>query len=112
MRDDHYEGKDLADPGIRALFTRESVLSSDWYRQRLMTKQQVDVRLWKRHVGYLERFLRNPSYALEAERLGVAARLEHALTECGRMQEPAYLESLVGMTGAEPSVPVPTGPPV
>jgi hypothetical protein len=112
MRDDHYEGKDHADPAIRAMFTRESVLASDWYRQRLTTKQQVDIRLWKRHVGYLERFLRNPSYASEAQRLGVEARLDHALAECSRMQEPAYLESLVGMTGAEPSVPVPTGLPV
>ena len=105
MRDDHYEGQTLDDPGIRALFTRDSVLASDWYRARLAAKQRIDARLWERHVDYLENFLRNPSYAGVAERLGLAERLEHARARLAAVQDPGYVESLVGMTGAEPAVP-------
>jgi len=107
MRDDHYEGKTLDDPSIRALFTRESVLASDWYAARLEAKQAVDERLWRRHVGYLERFLRNPSYAAEADRLGIAAKLEHAHEQLSRVREDGYRQSLTGLTGAEPAVPRP-----
>jgi hypothetical protein len=104
MRDDHSEGKTLADPEIRAMFTRESVLGSDWYRARLETKQKVDERLWARHADYLEKFLHNPSYAGEAERLDIAGRLEHARAELARVRDASYVASLVGMTGAEPAV--------
>jgi len=105
MRDDHYEGKTLDDPEIRAFFTRESVLSSDWYRARLVSKQRVDTRLWERHVAYLENFLRNTSYAVVSERMGIAQRLDDARGKLAGVNSAGYVESLVGMTGAEPSVP-------
>ena len=105
MRDDHYEGKTLDDPEIRTLFTRESVLASDWYRARLAAKQRVDERLWQGHVDYLEKFLRNPSYAGVAERLDLATRLEHARARLAEVQALGYVDSLVGMTGAEAAIP-------
>jgi hypothetical protein len=108
MRNDHYEGKTLADPELRALFSREAVLGSDWYRARLEAKQRVDERLWSRHVRHLERFLRNANYATEAERLGISSRLDHALEELRRVQAEDYVPSLVGTTGAEPAVREPT----
>jgi hypothetical protein len=105
MRDDHYEGKTLDDPEIRALFSREAILASDWYRARLQTKQRIDERLWARHADYLGKFLGNPNYTLEAERLGIAMRLERAKAELARVREASYVDSLAGMTGAEPAVP-------
>jgi hypothetical protein len=105
MRDDHYEGKTLADPEIRALFTRDSVLASDWYRARLVAKQRVDARLWERHVAYLENFLRNTSYAAVAERMGIVQRLNDARAKLAEVNLAGYVERLVGMTGAEPAVP-------
>src|ERR1019366_8056853 len=36
-----YEGKRADDPRIRTLFTRESLLASDWYRERLWTQQAL-----------------------------------------------------------------------
>jgi hypothetical protein len=70
----------------------------------------VDERLWKRHVAYLERFLRNPTYASEADRLGIAAKLEQARGQLTGVREPGYLESLRGLIGAEPAVPAPVEP--
>ena len=107
MRDDHWEGKTLDDPEVRAMFTRESVLASDWYRARLEAKQRVDIRLWDRHASYLERFLKNPSYSAEAERLGLPRRLEDAARKLREVRDPSYLEFLRGSTGAEPAVPDP-----
>ena len=109
MRDGHYEGNGLDDPEIRAMFRRESVLASDWYHARLVAKQGVDARLWERHVQYLERFLRNPSYAGVAERIGIAKRLEGAQAKLAEVHAPDYAGRLIGMTGADPAVPEPAG---
>lgn len=110
MRDDHYEGKTLDAPEIRALFTRESVLTSDWYRARLEAKRDVDERLWRRHAAYLGHFLRNPNYADEARRLGIEEKLDAARKNLSHVCSADYLASLVGTTGAEPAIPAPVGP--
>jgi hypothetical protein len=52
-----YEGKDIDHPDIRALFTRENLLASDWYKERLDIKQRRDIALAQRQVAYLEAFL-------------------------------------------------------
>jgi hypothetical protein len=78
MRDDHFEGKDLNHPEIRALFTREALLSGEWYAGQLAAKRAKDKALWERHVAYLEGFLTKENYAHEAARLGLRARLEQA----------------------------------
>jgi hypothetical protein len=98
----HYQGRDAHDPGIRALFTRESLLASDWYQERLAIKQERDVALWERHVRSLTEFLARAGHREEAERLGIAERLEHAHAELERVGVPEYLKSLVGTIGADP----------
>jgi hypothetical protein len=74
----HYEGKDLHSPEIRNLFTRDSLLSSEWYQKHLQARHQTAEQLWQRHVHYLENFLAKPAYAGEATRLNIAGRLEYA----------------------------------
>ncbi|HYP17943.1 MAG TPA: hypothetical protein VEQ65_12095, partial [Opitutus sp.] len=58
MRDGKWEGKGADDPAFRALFTREAMLSSDWYAARLEAQRVVDAHLWEKHARYLEKFLR------------------------------------------------------
>ena len=98
----NYEGKDANHPDIRALFTREALLASDWYKERLAIKQQRDVALWERHAGSLTEFLASSGHQDEAERLGIAGRLEHARAELERVSAPEYRRSLVGTIGADP----------
>lgn len=98
----HYDGKDARHPEIRALFTREALLASDWYRERLAIKQKRDVALWERHVGSLTEFLARAGHRDEAARLGIAKRLEHARAELERVSGADYLTSLVGTIGADP----------
>ena len=75
---DHFEGRGLEHSEIRALFTRENMLSSDWYAERLASKQNVDISLWDRHVRTLKTFLAKDNYAEEAARLGISDRLTRA----------------------------------
>ncbi len=97
-----YEGKDAHHPGIRAMFTREYLLGSDWYRERLEVKQQRDIALWQRHVASLQRFIEDEGYVDEAERLGIADRLGAAKDKLRHVKDPDYLDELVGTLGADP----------
>ena len=97
-----HEGKDANHPDIRALFTREALLASDWYQERLVIKQQREVALWERHARSLTEFLARAGHQDEAERLGIGKRLEHARAELERVSAPEYRRSLVGTIGADP----------
>lgn len=78
MQTGYYQGKALHNPAIRALFTRESLLGSEWFTQRQTTLRERDQQLWQRHVHSLETFLQKANYADEAARLNVPAKLEMA----------------------------------
>ena len=82
-----YEGLGAEAPQIRGLFTREALLASEWYRERLRVKQDRDVALWTRHLSALE----SAGLALEEARLQLA-----------RVSAPAYLRELEGTIGADP----------
>ena len=102
MLHDQWQGKELENPDFRELFTRQSLLTSDWYAARLAAKQKVDRKLWRRHIDYLERFLKLTSHTDEANRLGIADRLAQARKTLEQVDSPKYLESLQGTLGAEP----------
>jgi hypothetical protein len=102
MLHDKWEGKTLESPEFRKLFTRESLLASDWYAARLAAKQKVDRHLWQRHVEYLDRFLKRTSHAEEASRLFIADRLKNARKNLEEIESPSYLKKLHGTTGVEP----------
>jgi hypothetical protein len=104
MRDGTWEGRGADDPVFRALFTRESLLTSDWYRARLEAQRTIDAHLWESQVHYLEKFLARPNYADVATRLDIRGRLTHAAAAARAAYAPAYLEKLTGTLGAEPAV--------
>ncbi len=86
-----YQGKGVDDPEVRGLFTREAMLASDWYRERLRVKQERDIALWKRHVA-----------ALEAAAIDVKSQLSEARKQLARVSAAEYLKELVGTIGADP----------
>ena len=87
---------------MRALFTRDALLASEWYHERLAVKQQRDLALWERHARSLTEFLARAGHRDEAERLGIAGRLDHARAELERVSAREYLATLVGTIGADP----------
>jgi len=98
-----FEGKDAAHPDIRAMFTLDYLLGSAWYRERLKAKQRKDIALWKRHMDYLDDYTRNDATADDETHLDLPARRAHTAAELAHVSSPAYLESLVGTLGADPS---------
>ncbi len=102
MLQDEFEGKGLDHPEIRALFTRESMLASDWYAERLKAKQAVDIHLWNRHVRSLKAFAAKANYAEEAARLGVSDRLAYAQKTLEMVRSSDYLGRLHGTIGVQP----------
>ncbi|HNQ73921.1 MAG TPA: hypothetical protein PKN95_10000 [Verrucomicrobiota bacterium] len=102
MRDGQWEGLELHHPQVRQLFTREQLLSSDWYAARLQAKQHVDRQLLRRHQGYLSQFLQRPGYADEAQRLGLRDRLAQVQAQLLAVEAPDYWQKLTGTLGAEP----------
>jgi hypothetical protein len=106
-----HEGRDEKHPEIRALFTRENILASDWYAARLAAKQQHDLRLWHGHATYLQNFLLKKNYEEEAGRLGLAAKLESAWETYHKVKSPDYLAGLRGTIGLQPLPPAAPAPP-
>ena len=104
MRDDEYEGKSIDDPAIRGMFTREALLSSDWYQQRLVSQQTLDIRRWQRNADTLTKFLAKPIHLSPSLRARIEANLVGAKKMREHVATPEYLESLHGFIGADPSV--------
>ncbi len=102
MLEDKFEGKGLDHPEIRSLFTRESMLASGWYADRLKARQTVDIRLLDRHVRNLKAFAAKANYAEEAERLGVSERLTRAQQALEVVRSADYPKQLRGTIGVQP----------
>ncbi|MDH3527057.1 MAG: hypothetical protein OEM43_06095 [Gammaproteobacteria bacterium] len=102
MASGEYQEMDAHHPDIRAMFTRDYLLNSDWYHERLKVRQLRDIELWKRHISNLQTFIDDPNFADEAERLGISQRLDLANEKLSQIQEDVYLNGLVGTLGADP----------
>jgi hypothetical protein len=96
-----YEGMRVSDPALRRLFTRESLMASEWYKDRLRAKQAVDIALWTRHRNAVETFLTSGANRCAIDLKG---RLAEAYEQLARVSSDGYLVELAGTIGADPSV--------
>ena len=97
MRDGNYEGKDIESPEIRDLFKRENIINSDWYAERLMTRQQIEVNTLQNVLKGLEESdsKRDPSDQAKAESVRAALKAVKSIS---------HLKSLAGTLGADPYI--------
>jgi hypothetical protein len=102
MANGDYQGKDAHHPEIRAMFTREYLLASAWYQERLLIKQQRDIALWQRNVDNLQAFISHERNKGATLSLGLEQRYQAAQAKLQTVQSPAYLQALVGSLGADP----------
>ena len=102
MAHGHYKGADANSPEVREMFTRQSLLESDWYRERLETKQLRDVGLWQEAKRRIEAYLADPLHIDVVDQLRLKERLEYAKQQLSRVSEMAYVDDLVGSIGADP----------
>jgi hypothetical protein len=102
MANGSFEDKDAQHPEVRGLFTREALLESTWYHERLLARQRGDQRLWRRHVTTLDAWLSdNADIPLSVT---MRQRRQNAAAELERVSSPAYRESLHGTLGTDPSL--------
>ncbi len=106
MIDGHFEGKNRHDAEIRRLFTREYVLQSAWYRDRLFEKQKRDIQLWRKNINYLEEFLKKKNFEEAAVKFEIPQRLEKAKRRLIEVRETQYIDRLQGTLGADPLRPI------
>jgi phosphoenolpyruvate carboxykinase (diphosphate) len=95
-------GPGLNAPELRTLFTREALLASDWYAERLAAKQRFDIALWERHGRSLELVIDQPACADVVQRMDLKGRLGHAQRERARVATDEYRQSLIGTLGRQP----------
>jgi hypothetical protein len=99
-----YEGREVSDPEIRGMFTREAVLAGDWYRERLLARQKIDAALWSRHMEALNSFAESEGYAAMSRGIDMPERRETARSNLSRVNSERYLNELVGTIGADPCI--------
>ncbi len=101
MVDGSYENKTIRDPEIRKLFTKESMLTSDWYMDRLRLRQLREQQLLQRHVQSLETFFNSNEFIEEKMSMNIAGRLEKCRQRLSHVLSPEYLTELHGTLGTD-----------
>ncbi len=103
MADGHTsEGWGLGSPEFRSMFTRESILASDWYAARLDAKQAAARARAEAGLAAIDKFVSTPGNDEPAARLDIPARVEAARLEAERLASREFREQLVGTTGSTP----------
>jgi phosphoenolpyruvate carboxykinase (diphosphate) len=97
-----YEGKTVSDPEIRSLFSRDYLLNSEWYWERLSIRQKRDTRIWETQIAYIKEFKSQPINQPIVEELRLEEKCENASLHLEYVKSERYLQSLVGTIGADP----------
>jgi hypothetical protein len=98
----HFEGKDISDPELRKCFDRDYVLNSDWYKERLKLKQEVDIKFLHNSLDYLNRFIANKHNAIIVDEMNLTEKVAKVQEKLNHVQSDDYLKELVGTIGADP----------
>ncbi|HEY0010208.1 MAG TPA: hypothetical protein VGB55_15900, partial [Tepidisphaeraceae bacterium] len=89
----HWNGVKIDDPTFRAMFSREQVMASDWYKARLDRQQRNDLRMLDRHEVYLK-----DRAAKAADHGALKSRIDESLAWLSEQRQmlnsPAYRQSL------------------
>ncbi len=97
-----WQGHDLSSPEVRKMFTKDYLLSSDWYLERLRTQQRRDEESWRRKEVAIEAYLRDPVRREVVADFDLQLRVNEVRRRLEEVRSPTYLETLRGTLGAEP----------
>jgi hypothetical protein len=97
-----FEGKGISDPEIRGLFDRQTALESDWYKERIKIKQSRKAEAGRKHIEYLNDFIRKKHNAAEVEVLDCRNRLDEVEKRLAYVESDRFLEDYLGTIGADP----------
>ncbi|MEE9367383.1 MAG: hypothetical protein V3V05_00815 [Pontiella sp.] len=97
-----YNGHPIESPEVRDLFTRESVLASDWYAERLKIKQSRKATCCRSHIDYLKNFMRFKHNKKEVDNLNIKPRLQAVLDRIDYIESDQFIKDHIGTIGADP----------
>lgn len=95
-----YKGNDINSKEVRDLFKKENILNTKWYKKRLKNKQEVEIKLIKKKISNLNKFISYPTNKYIVSEYKYVERLEKAKKELEYLKSNEYLESLIGTLGA------------
>ena len=98
----NYQGKTLDDPQLRSEFNRNIIIESQWYKDRLKRKQQIDINQYEKQIAYIQKFMSNPLNQEVSIKKNLANELVKANKKLEYLKSDAYLQSLEGTIGADP----------
>jgi phosphoenolpyruvate carboxykinase (diphosphate) len=103
MAEGSYEGKDLSSPEIRGLFDYKYVIESDWYKDRLKNKIQLDQKQLNLSLDYLQtiqqEMVDDPMNA--ATRKQVEERITWVNGQLSQVNQESAWQDLKGSLGAD-----------
>ena len=97
----HFNGKGADNPEVRKLFNRDYMITSDWYRERLLNKQLSDIALWQKHVKYLKNYLDRWKSLDLAEATEIQEKIKLSEDKLKFLKSTDYLKSLEGYIGLD-----------
>ena len=83
------------------MFSRDYLLQSDWYKERLKIKQQRDAALWQMNRNYIEQKMDETNESLTDIWAGLEEQMENAEQMLEWVNSESYLERLQGTIGAD-----------
>ena len=111
MAKGEYEGMTLESPEFRAMWTRDNIIKSDWYKERLTTFQEKEATRLARGVEYLESFVQGPD-RIEGdwkgkqmvEDLKLHDRIADTKKALDKVKSPEYVKFIEGSLGVDPRI--------
>lgn len=92
----------LYSPQFRKMFTRDEVLNSKWYQDRLDAMQEKSIKLYESNVEYLNNFIGSSKPHEESVIDKAKVALKEAEEVLSYYKSAKYREDLVGTIGADP----------
>lgn len=95
------DGLTLQDPTFREAFTRDAVLASDWYAQRLASQRSADMAYAERALAAMADFTSKELHYDTAERLGIIAKTAAVRARLTTLRGDEQSEALIGTLGRQ-----------
>jgi hypothetical protein len=94
-----FEGKDLNSPEFREMFTYNNLIESDWYKARILSKQQSDIALFASHIRYIEKIIRDDQNLSQEMYHNLIERLTKLKSHYEYVCSYDYAKKLIGTIG-------------
>ena len=96
----NYKGFGLEAEEVRDLFKKENILTSQWYMDRLINKQQIEIDLINKKIEHIKSFIENPMNKSVVVEFDYKNRLKNAEKQLDYYKSDEYFSTLMGTIGA------------